>query len=65
VILTTSLADVLTWTPVVIGAGRGFDWTASAIGAAGGFGLALALFGSIALLRGRPTNHDPREGENQ
>jgi hypothetical protein len=50
-------------TPIVVRSGRGFDWTASAVGAVAGFGLALALVGSIALVRGRPTNYDqPGEG---
>jgi len=42
-----------------------FDWTASAVGAAAGFGLALALVGSIALLRSRPGDHDQPEGRNR
>jgi len=52
-------------TPIVVRTGSGFDWTASAVGAAAGFGLALALVGSIALLRGRPTDHDQPEGGNR
>jgi hypothetical protein len=39
---------------IVVQSGRRFDWTASGLGAAVGFGLALALAGSIALVRGRP-----------
>jgi hypothetical protein len=38
-------------TPVVVESGRGFDWTAATLGGAAGFGLALALVGSIALIR--------------
>jgi hypothetical protein len=50
--------------PIVVQSGRGFDWTASGLGAVVGFGLALALVGSIALVRGRPTNaRPPRGGE--
>jgi hypothetical protein len=52
-------------TPIVVRSGRGFDWTASAVGAVAGFGFALALVGSIALLRARPATHDQREGENR
>jgi hypothetical protein len=52
-------------TPIVVRSGPGFDWTASAVGAAAGFGLALALVGSIALLRGRTTDHDQPEGRNR
>jgi hypothetical protein len=48
--------------PIVVQSGRGFDWTASGLGAAVGFGLALALVGSIALIRGRPTNARPPRG---
>jgi hypothetical protein len=51
--------------PIVVRSGRGFDWTASGLGAAVGFGLALALVGSIALLRGRPTNARPPRGEKR
>jgi hypothetical protein len=49
-------------TKVVVESGRGFDWTASGLGAAAGFGLALALVGSIALIRGRPTDARPPRG---
>ncbi len=55
--MSVILAAVLTFTiaaaPTVVESGRGFDWTASGLGAAAGFGLALALVGSIALVRGR------------
>jgi hypothetical protein len=62
----SGFAVVLTsTTPIVVRSARGFDWTASAVGAAAGFGLALALVGSIALLRGRPTGHDQQEGGNR
>jgi hypothetical protein len=63
--LATSLAFVFAATPttqVVVESGRGFDWTASGLGAAGGFGLALALVGSIALVRGRPTDARRQRG---
>jgi hypothetical protein len=58
-LITTTLALALAATParpIVVRSGRGFDWTASGLGAAVGFGLALALVGSIALVRGRPAN---------
>jgi hypothetical protein len=60
--ILAALASVVAATPttrVVVQSGRSFDWTASGIGAAAGFGLALALLGSIALVRGRPTNARP------
>jgi hypothetical protein len=58
-------AVAVTTTPIVVRSGPGFDWTASALGAAAGFGLALALVGAIALLRGRPTEHDQPGGRNR
>ena len=67
-ILTVAIrfgAALTSTTPIVVRPGPGFDWTASAVGAAAGFGLALALVGSIALVRGRPTNHDQPKGGNR
>ncbi len=64
-ILAAALAFVVAAAPttqVVVQSGRGFDWTASGLGAAAGFGLALALVGSIALVRGRPTDARPPRG---
>jgi len=49
-VLTLLAANVLAAARVLV-SGHDFDWSAAAIGAAAGFGLALAVVGSIALLR--------------
>jgi hypothetical protein len=64
-ILAAALASVVAAAPttqVVVQSGRGFDWTASGLGAVAGFGLALALVGSIAVVRGKPTDARPPRG---